>query len=272
MIQHTEAERLLEIIANATRSGTVLTYTRVAEALGRPADNARMVAQVCDLLDAAAALAGLPLLALTAVKEKGGMLNRKAWAESPYRDAIFERSARHKFTIQEYGAIVRALAELEGMGNKRAWKHVRSLFPPGKFGRSLAGLTLKTPAPLDAIDDLGSDTPSRVKGLITSYARDPNVRRAVMQRAGGTCEYCGELGFVSLNGERYLECHHIIALANDGADRMTNVIALCADDHRKAHYSEQRSSIEKEMIDIVKAAESRLISRTVPSPKPQKTP
>jgi hypothetical protein len=257
MIQHREAERLLQIIASAARSGTLLTYTSVAEALGRPADNARMVAQVCDLLDAAAALAGLPLLALTSVKEKDGMLNRKAWAESPYRDAIFERSARHKFTIQEYESIVRALAELEGMGNKRAWKHVKGLFSPGRFDRFLAGRDRQTQIPLDAIDDLGSDAPPRVKGFTTSYARDPNVRRAVMQRANGRCEYCAEFGFVSLNGERYLECHHIIALANDGSDRMTNVIALCADDHRKAHYSEQRSSIEQEMIDIVKAAESR---------------
>jgi len=262
MIQHTEAERILQIIASAARSGTLLTYTSVAEALGRPADNARMVAQVCDLLDAAAALAGLPLLALTAVKEKGGTLNRKAWAESPYRDALIERSARHKFTMQEYEAIVRAFAELEGMGNKRAWKHVKSLLPPGKFDRWLAGLDHQKQTLQDAIDDFGSDTPPRVKGLTTSYARNPNVRRAVMRRAGGTCEYCGELGFISLTGERYLECHHIIALANDGEDRMTNVIALCADDHRKAHYSEQRNSIEQEMIDVVKAAEKRRAARS----------
>jgi hypothetical protein len=50
MIQHREAERLLQIIAAAARSDTLLTYTSVAEELGRPADNARMVAQVCDLL------------------------------------------------------------------------------------------------------------------------------------------------------------------------------------------------------------------------------
>jgi predicted restriction endonuclease len=151
------------------------------------------------------------------------------------------------------------------MGNTRAWKHVRSLFPPGKLDRLVAGLDRQTQTPLDAIDDLGSDTPPCVKSLATSYARDPNVRRAVMQRADGKCEYCGEPGFVSLNGERYLECHHIIALANDGADRMTNVIALCAGDHRKAHFSEKRSSIEQEMIQIVKGAEGRRASRSVPN-------
>jgi 5-methylcytosine-specific restriction enzyme A len=45
--------------------------------------------------------------------------------------------------------------------------------------------------------------------------------------------------------------HHIVALANDGVDRMTNVIALCANHHREAHFGEQRDKIEKQMIKIV---------------------
>lgn len=110
-----------------------------------------------------------------------------------------------------------------------------------------AGLDRQTKAPLDAIDDLGSDAPPRVKGLTTSYARDPNVRRAVMRPS------------VTWSVTTF------IALAKDGADRMTNVIALCADDHRKAYYSEQRSSIEQEMIDIVKAGEGRRASQSGPS-------
>lgn len=256
MIQHVEAERLLRIISEASNAGVILTYTSAAKALGRdPTRNARMVAQVCDLLDAAAALAGIPLLALTAVKEKDGQLNRKAWADSPYRDAVFERSANHKFTSSNYEAIIRALAELQGMGNKRAWKHVRHLVPAHELYLKIAGLN--EPILLDAVNDLGSDNPAKVVGLSTTYARDPQIRNAVKLRAAGKCEYCGELGFFTLNGERYLECHHIIALAKDGADRMTNVIALCANDHKRAHYSDQRSAIEQEMIQRVKDAEAK---------------
>lgn len=256
MIQHVEAERLLRIISEAANSGALLTYTNVAEALGRdPTTNSRMVAQVCDLLDAAAALAGVPLLALTAVKEKDGSLNRKAWAGSPHRDAVFERSANHKFSSSDYEAIVRALAELRGLGNRRAWDYVRKLIPPNQLYARITGNGTKPF--LDAIDDLGSDSPGTVTGIVTSYARDPKVRDAVKRRAGGRCEYCGELGFISLNGERYLECHHIIALARDGKDRMTNVIALCANDHRQAHFGDQRVALEEEMIQKVKKAENR---------------
>jgi predicted HNH restriction endonuclease len=53
------------------------------------------------------------------------------------------------------------------------------------------------------------------------------------------------------NGERYLECHHIIALAKDGADRLTNVIALCPNDHREAHFGKRRKKLEVEMIQKI---------------------
>jgi predicted restriction endonuclease len=37
-------------------------------------------------------------------------------------------------------------------------------------------------------------------------------------------------------------------LANDGADRITNVIALCAEHHREAHFGALRDGLEKKMI------------------------
>lgn len=100
----------------------------------------------------------------------------------------------------------------------------------------------------DSIDDIGSDTPLRVNVSGPRYSRDPNVREAVRQRANGKCEYCGELGFISTNGKPYLECHHIIALADDGADRMTNVVALCPRHHREAHFGERGDELERELM------------------------
>ena len=82
------------------------------------------------------------------------------------------------------------------------------------------------------------------------------MRAAVKQRANGKCEYCGEEGFKCEDGTRYLECHHILALADEGADRMINVIAICPRDHREAHFGERHSEIEAEMIAKVKAAEA----------------
>jgi hypothetical protein len=74
--QHDEAKRLLPILFEVRRNGETLTYATAAARLGRPAhDNARMAAQICDLLDAAAGLAGVPLLALTTVLLSSHKLN-----------------------------------------------------------------------------------------------------------------------------------------------------------------------------------------------------
>jgi hypothetical protein len=42
-----------------------------------------------------------------------------------------------------------------------------------------------------------------------------------LRRANGRCEFCGRLGFITPDGGRYLESRHVIALANDGKNRLT---------------------------------------------------
>lgn len=105
----------------------------------------------------------------------------------------------------------------------------------------------------NAIDDLGTDTPDHSLSEEWSYARDKKVRDAVLRRAKGKCEFCGNPGFITLRGNRYLETHHVIFLAKEGADRLTNVIALCPNDHREAHFGKRSADIETEMILKLKA-------------------
>lgn len=97
----------------------------------------------------------------------------------------------------------------------------------------------------------GNETPDRA--LCSSYKviRDSEVRKHVISQANGKCEYCGVEGFKMKNGQRYLEAHHIIALASQGRDTVDNVIALCADHHREAHYGNDAESLEREFIRIV---------------------
>ena len=64
-------------------------------------------------------------------------------------------------------------------------------------------------------------------------------------------------GFFCPGGTRYLESHHIIALANEGADRMSNVIALCPDEHREAHFGRRRKALEKEMMRKIKSLDMK---------------
>ena len=109
----------------------------------------------------------------------------------------------------------------------------------------------------DAIDDIGAESPITQGYTGVKYYRDPMVRNRVLSRARGVCEYCGQPGFARENGSFYLECHHIIALADDGADRMTNVIALCPNHHREAHFGLKRGALELEMIEKVKKRNKR---------------
>lgn len=110
----------------------------------------------------------------------------------------------------------------------------------------------------DAIEDLnsspiGSVAPDKKHHLSTSYSRDPSVRSYVLNKANGRCEYCGEEGFLLSDSiSRYLETHHIIALADAGHDTIDNVIAVCPKHHREAHYGANRNHLESEMLKIVK--------------------
>lgn len=120
-----------------------------------------------------------------------------------------------------------------------------------RFHEMLAGSERLKNSEGDAINDIGTDYQERSLGYTSSYLRDPEVRKAVMLRAKGNCEYCGRQGFLCVDGTPYLESHHIRALAEDGADRMSNVIALCSEDHRQAHFGANRDEIETKMVEIV---------------------
>jgi 5-methylcytosine-specific restriction endonuclease McrA len=147
--------------------------------------------------------------------------------------------------------------------NRAAWQFVRGTLTRARLDRNLEGSTSLPLPNLDAIHDLGNDMVARKESTLFTYARNRKIRQAVMRRAGGRCEFCGAEGFICDNGKRYLESHHIIALAADGADRMTNVTALCPRDHREAHFGKCRTELERAMILKVAALENRAARRVV---------
>jgi hypothetical protein len=256
-IQHAGAKELLGIIARIGPHNGKLTYRSAAKMMEVDdyEKHSRAVAQMCDLLDAAACLAGVPLLALVAVRAKNGEINPKAWAKeySSARNAIIDRSLSHRFSRADFEAIGRALCDLKGLGNRKAWAFVNRTYGDLLYRRLIGNYS----DPLyGALDDLGTEDPARVLYAGYTYLRDQKVRSAVLHRAAGRCEYCGEEGFFKEDGSRYLETHHVIALAKDGADKLTNVIALCPNDHRKSHFSGKRDSIEQEMLLKLKTLNS----------------
>jgi hypothetical protein len=92
------------------------------------------------------------------------------------------------------------------------------------------------------------------------YLRDARVRAKVIQMAEGRCECCGDLGFVTESGERYLESHHVVEVSQRGPDSPTNVVAVCPSCHRKAHYAADRSQIERRMLEAIRRRHKRIES------------
>jgi 5-methylcytosine-specific restriction protein A len=58
--------------------------------------------------------------------------------------------------------------------------------------------------------------PERIVGTNSSFFRSPAIRAAVLLRAKGICEHCGQKGFKMDNGSVYLETHHVFPLAQGG--------------------------------------------------------
>ncbi|AQH01530.1 hypothetical protein A9R05_22220 [Burkholderia sp. KK1] len=101
-----------------------------------------------------------------------------------------------------------------------------------------------------ASDDIG--IPDRALKVRSEFRRDAALRRTILKSANGRCEHCGRQGFLLQNGLRYLEVHHIIALANDGQDTEINLIALCPEHHREAHFGAHAEELEKRFLERVR--------------------
>lgn len=104
----------------------------------------------------------------------------------------------------------------------------------------------------DQFDLPMAEEPVRQRDMVTrAYVREAAIRRSTLVRAQGRCELCGAPGFLMASGRIYLETHHIVPLCEGGADHVTNVIALCPNDHRRAHYAAEQEELRNRMIGIV---------------------
>lgn len=89
---------------------------------------------------------------------------------------------------------------------------------------------------------------------IVSYDRDPKVVAAVLLRARGICEACrSPSGFEGVNGEPFLEVHHVESLAEDGADRPWNAAGLCPDCHARCHYGKYGAAFNDSLYSKIPA-------------------
>ncbi len=82
-----------------------------------------------------------------------------------------------------------------------------------------------------------------------AYKRNQKMRNDYVAKRK-RCEYCQNKTFIDKFGFPFLEAHHIIFLCNGGADQESNIIALCPNCHREAHYGINKDKLEKDFLRI----------------------
>ncbi|BCM25723.1 HNH endonuclease [Methyloradius palustris] len=94
-------------------------------------------------------------------------------------------------------------------------------------------------------------SPKKLEAVGSVFVRSALVRDVVLKRAKGVCEYCGEQGFKTASDSIYLETHHVVPLSENGADEEWNVVAICPNDHRKAHYADNQKEMRKTLLEFL---------------------
>lgn len=101
-----------------------------------------------------------------------------------------------------------------------------------------------------------------VISVVEYRCRSARIRSYALWRASGVCEACGCVApFLDAWGKPFLEVHHLQRLADDGPDAPLNVIAICPNCHRKAHYAADRECFKAEMVAAVREVEANIEKR-----------
>lgn len=80
------------------------------------------------------------------------------------------------------------------------------------------------------------------------YPGSEEVRRYALRVADDVCQGCrSDAPFTDKSGEPYLEVHHIEPRSSGGADVPDNVIAICANCHRRVHSGQDGPQFNKQL-------------------------
>lgn len=114
-------------------------------------------------------------------------------------------------------------------------------------------LTLTRGNAISYIDQKGSLDPEPTTDETPVTRRSKFLRKLAMERSHGECEYCGKPGFRTSTNAIFAEVHHIVPLKENGLDILSNLIVLCPNDHRRAHYADNAAEMKLAFIKTRKA-------------------
>lgn len=108
-------------------------------------------------------------------------------------------------------------------------------FKSGNSDGAVDAISLPMAKLRDMARATSSKTPTGRLRQVVDFDRSPYVAEYAKRRANGICDLCQQPGPFTVNGRRFLECHHIQRLADNGEDSLTNTVALCPNCHRRIH-------------------------------------
>lgn len=85
----------------------------------------------------------------------------------------------------------------------------------------------------------------------TAYFRALEIKDKVLLRSKGVCELCGETAFKTHRNTLFLEVHHVVPLCKGGVDELWNVVAVCPNHHREAHFGLRRAKILSQLVNYL---------------------
>jgi hypothetical protein len=111
-------------------------------------------------------------------------------------------------------------------------------------------LSLPEPNPLATLKPGGVRKPKATAVVVTHYNRETSVKAWVLAKANGVCECCNKKApFNTIEGQPYLEVHHVLAISEGGSDTVSNVVAICPNCHRELHFGKKRATIKAKLYE-----------------------
>lgn len=99
--------------------------------------------------------------------------------------------------------------------------------------------------------DKPSKNVSHKEKMEIAYYRSQAIRKYIIARSNGICEGCRERAPFDTKDGPFLECHHLHRLADGGPDHPENVVALCPNCHRRAHFARDAKAYNEILKDVV---------------------
>lgn len=177
-------------------------------------------------------------------------INLAAEQALPIRAIICDGRKRAKFDLEAQASEVLARSL-----DPAPWAVTRYDRDSGSFVLNRGALPhrLKDQFSLDPLPPTPTET-RNISGSV--FVRDRAIRDHALTRANGRCEWCHVLGFATDDGSVFLETHHVVPLSENGLDTRLNVVALCANHHREAHFGSSRVTMRDDLLKFLETGKA----------------